>query len=138
MAVGDFAGKVLRATAGVMSEIDPKNTLKVMGKDTVKNLNKNSKAFKAGKQTANFLGGGIKNTVKNMSEAGGKQSFKTAVKNAHSTMVKDANGNMVSQLSGKKIAGTAIGVSMAGRVITGGGLYKDKNGNTNIPGLPFI
>ena len=104
----------------------------------IKNLNKNSKAFKAGKQTANFLGGGIKNTVKNMSEAGGKQSFKTAVKNAHSTMVKDANGNMVSQLSGKKIAGTAIGVSMAGRVITGGGLYKDKNGNTNIPGLPFI
>lgn len=138
MAAGDFAGKVLRATAGVMSEIDPKNTLKVMGKDTVKNLNKNSKAFKAGKQTANFLGGGIKNTVKNMSEAGGKQSFKTAVKNAHSHMVKDANGKMVKELSGKKIAGTAIGVSMAGRVITGGGLYKDKNGNTNIPGLPFI
>ena len=37
-----------------------------------------------------------------------------------------------------KIAGSYIGVSAAARVATGGGLYKDRNGNTNIAGVPFI
>nr|DAU23756.1 MAG TPA: hypothetical protein [Caudoviricetes sp.] len=37
-----------------------------------------------------------------------------------------------------KIAGSYIGVSAAARVASGGGLYKDKNGNTNIAGVPFI
>lgn len=44
--------------------------------------------------------------------------------------------------SGKKIAGTIagsyMGVSTAGRIATGGGLYRDSNGNTNIIGVPFI
>lgn len=37
-----------------------------------------------------------------------------------------------------KIAGSYIGVSAAARVATGGGVYKDRNGNTNIAGVPFI
>lgn len=37
-----------------------------------------------------------------------------------------------------KIAGSYIGVSAAARVATGGGLYKDRNGNTDIAGIPFI
>ena len=37
-----------------------------------------------------------------------------------------------------KIAGSYIGVSAAARVASGGGLYKDRNGNTNIAGVPFI
>lgn len=37
-----------------------------------------------------------------------------------------------------KIAGSYIGASAAARVVTGGGLYKDKNGNSNIAGIPFI
>lgn len=37
-----------------------------------------------------------------------------------------------------KIAGSYIGAGVAARVVTGGGLYKDKNGNTNIAGVPFI
>ena len=36
-----------------------------------------------------------------------------------------------------KIAGSYIGVSAAARVASGGGLYKDRNGNTNIAGVPF-
>ena len=31
-----------------------------------------------------------------------------------------------------------MGLSMAGRVVTGGGIYRDKNGNVNLPGVPFI
>lgn len=37
-----------------------------------------------------------------------------------------------------KIAGTTFSVGVAGRIATGGGLYKDKYGNTNLPGVPFI
>ena len=44
--------------------------------------------------------------------------------------------------SAKKIAGTAVGTYMTGaagyRVLSGGGLYKDADGNTNIIGIPGI
>lgn len=145
MAAGDFAGKVLRMTAGIVSEIDPKNTLKLMSKESMEQLNKNSGAFRAGKKATNFLAGGIRDTISNNKNMG----FKDAIKAAHSTTVKvtDAKmakelgvevGSNISKLSGKKIAGTAIGIGLAGRIVTGGGIYRDKNGNTNLPGVPFI
>lgn len=37
-----------------------------------------------------------------------------------------------------KIAGSYLGVAAAGRVLTGGGVYKDGNGNTNLVGVPFV
>ena len=37
-----------------------------------------------------------------------------------------------------KIAGSYMGVAAAGRVLTGGGLYKDGNGSTNLVGIPFV
>lgn len=38
----------------------------------------------------------------------------------------------------KAIAGTYVGAAAAGRVLTGGGLYRDSTGNVNIPVVPFI
>ena len=44
--------------------------------------------------------------------------------------------------SGTKIAGTIaggyMGVSAAGRIATGGGLYRDSSGNFNVIGVPLI
>lgn len=40
--------------------------------------------------------------------------------------------------SARKIAGSYMGVSAAGRIATGGGLHKDKDGNTDIIGVPLI
>ena len=37
-----------------------------------------------------------------------------------------------------KIAGSYIGVAAAGRALSGGGVYKDGNGNTNLVGIPFV
>lgn len=151
MAAGDFAGKVLRMTAGVMSEIDPKNTLKMMGKEGVEHFSKNSGAFKAGKNTADFLAGGIKGTIKNMSKKDGGPglSLGKAIKAAHGDTIKITNDKLAKEfnkkigeeaykLSGKRVAGTAIGIGLAGRVVTGGGLYRDQHGKVNIPGIPFI
>ena len=40
--------------------------------------------------------------------------------------------------SARKIAGSYMGVSAAGRLATGGGVYKDKDGNTDLIGVPLI
>ena len=37
-----------------------------------------------------------------------------------------------------RVAGGFVTASAAARIATGGGLYKDRNGSTNIIGLPFI
>lgn len=84
-----------------------------------------SLAYKAG----DFLGGGARRSVQNYKAAGKQASVTKAIKDAH--MV---NG----KIDGKAVAGTAIGASIVGRVATGGGLYRDKDGNVNIPGVPFI
>lgn len=60
-----------------------------------------------------------------------------AIKQGH-MVNKTINGQTVSQLSMGKVAGTAATVGVAGRVATGGGLYRDRYGNINVPGLPFI
>lgn len=140
MAAGDMAGKVLRTTAGIMSEIDPKSTrkfLKNSGMGSHAKMMKTSGAYTTGRKTANFLVGGVKGTASAMKRidpaTGQKNGLGKALKLGHSDMV---NGKP--QLSAKKVAGTAVGVGLAGRVVTGGGLYRDRYGNVNVPGVPFI
>ena len=40
--------------------------------------------------------------------------------------------------SGKKIAGGLAGIGIGSRFASGGGAYRDKNGDTDIAGIPFI
>ena len=61
------------------------------------------------------------------------RSIMNSVKAGH---MKTVNGQNV--LDMKKVAGTAATIGVAGRVATGGGLYRDRYGNVNVPGLPFI
>lgn len=101
-----------------------------MRSNKVKSVTRNSNVRArqtAGYSVGNFVGGGINNTITNMNKKNMK--FGEALKTAHST-----NG----KLDAKKIAGTYVGVSAAGRIATGGGVLKDKNGNTNVIGIPFI
>ena len=57
------------------------------------------------------------------------RSVINSIKAGHMT-----NGN----LDMKKVAGTAATIGVAGRIATGGGLYRDRYGNVNVPGVPFI
>ena len=41
-------------------------------------------------------------------------------------------------LSGRRVAAGFIGASAFGRLASGGGIYKDADGNTDIIGVPFI
>ena len=58
----------------------------------------------------------------------------TTIKDSLNVGFKNSKG----ELRPERIAGAAFGIGVAGRVVSGGGLYKDRNGNTNIPGVPFI
>ena len=58
-----------------------------------------------------------------------------AIKEAHRV---EPGQMAIGGYSAKKMAGSYMGVSTAGRIATGGGLYKDKDGNSDIIGLPFI
>lgn len=42
------------------------------------------------------------------------------------------------RLSGRRVAGAFVGASAFGRLASGGGIYKDADGNTDIIGVPFI
>lgn len=70
---------------------------------------------------------GIRGTLTEMSKG---KSFGNALKSAYT----DSKGN----LNKKAIAGTYVGGAIAGRIATGGGIYRDSTGNTNVPVLPFV
>lgn len=62
------------------------------------------------------------------------KSILGAIKQGHQKIGADGKA----QYDMGKIAGTTFSVGVAGRIATGGGLYRDRYGNTNLPGIPFI
>ena len=90
-------------------------------------LAKNNMAFKIG----DAIGGGVRDTIRSKKMG---HDFKTAL-NAGFTK---AGENGVRQLRMDRVAGAAFGVGVASRVVTGGGLYRDRYGRVNAPGVPFI
>ena len=70
---------------------------------------------------------------------GGIRDTRAGIKGGQSVSQALATGYMKGdKLRMDRVAGTFVGASAAARVATGGGLYKDRNGSTNIIGLPFI
>lgn len=57
-----------------------------------------------------------------------------SIKDAFNTVYKTSSGG----LNYANLAGTAFGVSAAGRIASGGGLYKNSRGETDLIGVPFI
>lgn len=85
-------------------------------------------------QSGDFFGGGIRETVKNYKTGEIAGNLFDSFGKAHTKL--DADGNRVLDL--KRAAGTYMTASVGARVLSGGGLYKDRNGNTNLPGIPFL
>ena len=79
------------------------------------------------KDYANDYFGGIGDTYKGVRDGG---NFWDALESAHT--------NDDGSLRWGRIAGTYAAAAVGSRVISGGGLYKDRYGNSNIPGVPFI
>lgn len=81
-----------------------------------------------GEQAKDTFFGGIKDSYDNIRT--GQQGFFEAIGNAHM--------NDDGSLNARRIGGTFMTVSAAGRIASGGGLYKDRYGNPNLIGVPFI
>ena len=69
---------------------------------------------------------GMRGFMKNLGEG---EAIKEAAKKAYT------NGNKINYGA---IAGTYVGVTTAGRILSGGGIYRDSSGNQNLIGVPFI
>lgn len=65
------------------------------------------------------------------------EGFNTALKNTFADVTKEKGQEVVKWNAGK-IAGSYLGASAAYRIASGGGVYKDGNGNTNLIGVPFV
>jgi hypothetical protein len=120
---GGLARSMTGFAAGVMHSIDPRATKKMMSTTA-----RNTMGFKAGRGTGKFMTSGITSSVANMKK--GDDLFK-AISKGH---MKAGTNN----LSAAKVAGSVATLGVAGRVATGGGLYRDRYGNVNVPGVPFI
>lgn len=81
---------------------------------------------------------GMTQTARHVMGTNGAQKLNLgqAIKQGH--MIADSTAKGGQRLSKARVAGTAATLGVAGRVATGGGLYRDRYGNVNIPGLPFI
>lgn len=107
-----------------------KKAMSKMGKEASEALSK-SLAYKNGVRVSkglfsNGVTKGTAQTIRNMNKG---VKFTEAITKAHTV-----NG----KLSASRIAGTAATIGVAGRIATGGGLYRDRYGNFNLPGIPFI
>ena len=121
MKVDDLAKKVFD---GINSFAD---NVQWNGKSTLRGNNAINPIKGMGKFVLGETDTGIRGTLNALGEGKG---YKDAIKGAYKT----AEGG----LNYKAIAGTYVGASLAGRVATGGGLYRDSTGNVNAPGVPFV
>ena len=90
-------------------------------------LAKNNIAFKIG----DAIGGGVRDTMRSRKMG---HDFKTALSAGFTKAGEDG----IRQIRYDRVAGAAFGASVVGRVATGGGLYRDRYGRVNAPGVPFI
>lgn len=123
MAGQDIAGKVLK---GLNSFAD---NVQWNGKSI---LRSNEAINKVGKFVMGEADTGIRGTLGALSEGKG---IGDALKSAYGT-----GGELkgIKDLNWKAAAGTYVGAAAAGRILTGGGIYRDNTGNTNVPVVPFI
>lgn len=87
------------------------------------------------------IGGGVRDSVKhykNTKKLGLDTNMKASLSAGFNKMNINDKGEVITQLRPERVAGAMFGAGVAGRIATGGGLYRDKNGNMNLPGIPFI
>jgi hypothetical protein len=86
----------------------------------------------------------LKNAGGYVSKNWGKQGFSGVYNNMteHNQDIGKAVKNAYTHEGGKlnmgAVAGSYLGASAGYRALSGGGVYRDKNGNANIIGIPFV
>ena len=99
-----------------------------IGDQLLVNAHKNKQL---GYKLGDALGGGIRDSVRSFSH---NKSLSTALKAGFTKA--GADGKM--QVRAGRVAGAVVAAGTVGRVASGGGLYRDRYGRVNVPGVPFI
>ena len=149
MAVGGIAKKMLgfadEFIEGASKGIGDAGAIKMSVNKVASNMtNSQLKFAKKGKivAQANYTKGIQNPTVMNKlgdAMVGGIRDTGAAMKGGQNISKALATGFMDGdKLRMDRVAGGFVTASAAARIATGGGLYKDRNGSTNIIGVPFI
>lgn len=134
------AANKLGKSVDEVSEAMAKGQKVTLGKGNVNLSNKKAIVSKGTKPTiGNIMGdaaiGGYRDTYRGAQAAlKGGAGYKDAVKAGLSQGFKNADGTV----NAGRVAGAVVTAGVVGRVASGGGLYKDRYGNTNLIGVPFI
>ncbi len=123
--VTDWLGKTFASTPMTGASIDP--IKKILAGEKVLKANEGINAITNMSQAKGFMGG-IGASYDNI--ARNKMGVMDGLKAAH--MKADGSYNVGA------IAGSYLGVSAAARIAGGGGLYRDRSGNANLIGVPFV
>ena len=99
-----------------------------IGDQLLVNAHKNKQL---GYKLGDALGGGFRDAAKTLKNGKG---FSNALKAGFTKT--GADGKM--QVRAGRVAGAVVTAGVAGRVASGGGLYRDRYGRVNVPGVPFI
>lgn len=143
--------RVFNAAANVSRKFGEQNLGKIMesgpwgsgvaDKMVGHQLSKINLSYKIG----DSIGGGFRDTYRSMKAGHNIKDALSAgfTKKVGGEWVNIGNG-MKQKVGGKsqirmdRVVGAAFGVGVAGRVATGGGIYRDRYGRVNVPGVPFI
>ena len=149
---GEIASRAVARSKTIFSKTRDNaiDTFKKAGRDDLANMASNLKGMPTGGNINRRVGtrmgsarntfgvrlgdnlvGGYRDTVKGMK---GKDLSIANVKTAASAAFKNQDGSM----NVGRVAGAVVTAGVAGRLVTGGGLYRDKNGSFNVPGIPLI
>ena len=99
-----------------------------IGDQLLVNAHKNKQL---GYKLGDALGGGFRDAAKTLKNGKG---FSNALKAGFTKA--GADGKM--QVRAGRVAGAVVAAGTVGRVASGGGLYRDRYGRVNVPGVPFI
>lgn len=122
---------------GIMDQA--KKVIDIMRRDDVRNAGATlADAFESVSRSSGAANPTSIETVFNGPNSLAKRLFESSHKGARWDNIVMNKGDDEWRLSGRRVAAGFVGASSLGRLASGGGIYKDADGNTDIIGIPFI
>ena len=122
---------------GIMDQA--KKVIDIIGRDDVRNAGATlADAFESVSRSSGAANPTSIETVFNGPNSLARSLFESSHEGARWDNIVMNKGDDQWRLSGRRVAAGFVGASSLGRLASGGGIYKDADGNTDIIGIPFI
>lgn len=124
---------------GIMNQAE--ELFRIMRTDEFKNVSQSlSNAFGMAARGSEAIKPSTSETIFNGPNSLARRLFESSHEGARwdNIVMNKGKGEDEWRLSGRRVAAGFVGASSLGRLASGGGIYKDADGNTDIIGIPFI